>query len=84
MKVTHQFTMHCKCPVDDRLDYYEAQVETDQLVKVEDILKAAAQYSTQAMYQEDLTRGLSEAIQCQVTTIGMHSGVRTTVSFPRR
>jgi hypothetical protein len=73
----HEFRMRSRCPVNGATDLYEVTVETDKLVKVEDILKAAASF-TEPAFQEEITQKLATALECRVTTIGHHSGVRTT------
>lgn len=79
MKVRHELTIRGKCPVNDALDTYEAAFETETLVKVEDILAAVAALPSPA-FQEDITQRLAAVLGCRVTTVGYHSGVRTTCS----
>lgn len=80
MKVTHILTMTAKCPVDDRLDEYEVIVKTERLIKVEAILTETEHYKEIAAYQEDICKSLSEKLGCEVTLIGIHSGVKTEVT----
>jgi hypothetical protein len=77
MKVTHELTIHGRCPVDDAIDTYEVAVEAARMVKVEDILGAVAALP-QPAFQEDITQTLAAKLGCRVTTIGYHSGVKTT------
>lgn len=79
MNVTHELTFARRCPVNDALDRYELRVETTRLVKVEDIL-AAVDALPEKAFQEDITTTLAAKLGCQVTTIGYHSGVKTTCS----
>jgi hypothetical protein len=78
MKVTHEMTFARRCPVDDALDQYELRVETTRTVKVEDIL-AAIEALPEKAFQEDITTTLAAKLGCSVTTVGYHSGVKTTV-----
>jgi hypothetical protein len=77
MRVTHEMTFARRCPVDDAQDLYELRVETARVVKVEDILAAVAALPERA-FQEDITLALAAKLGCAVTTIGHHSGVKTT------
>jgi len=77
MRVTHELTFHRQCPVDDALDHYELCVETTRTVKVEDIL-AAIEALPEKAFQEDITIALAAKLGCRVTTIGYHSGIKTT------
>lgn len=82
--------MHCKyetrieaaCPVDDKPDVYEATFESHDTIRCEDILAAIGKYATEKAYQEAITADLARALRCRVTTVGYHSGVKTTVVAP--
>jgi hypothetical protein len=78
MKVTHELRFTSRCPVDDAEDEYHVIVETNRIVKVEDILRAIEELPEPA-FQEQLTSELCKRLKfCKVTTIGYHSGVKTT------
>lgn len=77
MHVTHELTFARTCPVNDALDRYELRVETNRMVKVEDIL-AAIEALPEKAYQEELTLKLAAQLGCVVTTVGYHSGIKTT------
>lgn len=79
MRVIHETTFARRCPVDDAQDLYELRVETTRVVKVEDILAAVAALPETA-FQEAITVQLAAKLGCAVTTIGYHSGVKTTCS----
>lgn len=70
------------CPVDDKPDLYEATFESDDTIKVELILEAIAKYATEKKFQEAITADLARDLRCRVTTVGYHSGVKTTVIAP--
>jgi hypothetical protein len=76
MIVKHALTISRTCPVDDAHDIYDVFVETARTVKVEDILAAAAALPDR-IYQEELTTILAAKLNCTVTTIGFHKGVKT-------
>jgi hypothetical protein len=80
MKVTHNFTVVSKCPVNDGVDVYDAIARTERLIKVETILTEVEHYKDVAAYQEDICESLSQELGCEVTLIGTHSGVRTEVT----
>jgi hypothetical protein len=79
MNVVHELMFSRRCPVDDAQDRYELLVEATWLVKVEDIL-AAVKALPEKAFQEELTTKLAAKLGCRVTTIGTHSGVKTTCS----
>jgi hypothetical protein len=82
--------MHCKyemkivaaCPVDSKPDIYEATFESDDTIQVEQIIAAVGKYATEKAYQEVITADLARQLRCKVTTLGHHSGVKTTVVAP--
>lgn len=82
MRVTHEFKLTARCPVDATFDTYIVTVETDHQIDVEHILKTAAScHSTEEyIYQEDLTQRLATQLELPVTTRGTHSAVVTTVT----
>jgi hypothetical protein len=83
MKVKHELTMWARCPVDQTLDEYQCTVETECLIKVEDILKRTQRFHTieGGIFQEDVCAELANEIggDATVTLVGTHSGVKTTV-----
>ena len=80
MKVTHELTFTRTCPVNDSIDNYYLTVETDRLVKVEDIL-AAVDSLPEKEFQETLLFCLGRKLEgCRITIVGYHSGVKTTCS----
>jgi hypothetical protein len=78
MQTEHVLTVHCQCPVDNVKDEYQTTILTDRLIKVEDILAIAAEFTEQTMFQEELTQLLAARLAATVTTVGLHSGVKTT------
>ena len=79
MTIEHSLEIVALCPVDGLPDVYRAIVRTRRVIKVEDILKAAATLSTKKLFQEDLTQRLHRLLACEVETVGSHSGVQTRV-----
>jgi hypothetical protein len=77
MRVTHELTLTRLCPVDDGIDHYRVRIETTRLLTVEKIY-AAIGGLPEKEYQERLTVLLAAALDAKVTTIGFHSGVKTT------
>jgi len=78
MNVRYELTMACQCPVDDAQDIYAVTIEATKMIKVEDIL--AMVKALPPMFQEDITKRLAKAFDCRATTVGLHSGVKTTCS----
>jgi hypothetical protein len=85
MKVTHELQVICRCPVDDTIDVYRTTVTANKVVPVEAILQLAAELREgPPRYQEDVTLRLAQALKTEVTTVGVHSGVTTTVDVDGR
>lgn len=78
MIVKHSLTITATCPVDGKPDHYDATIECARVVKVEDIIAAVYALKTRTIFQEELTQELSRQLGAKVTTIGYHSGVKTT------
>lgn len=77
MIVRHELKVARRCPVNDSRDVYSVTVEANGIVKVEDILAAVAALPEVA-FQEAITIALAAVLRCTVTTVGYHSGVKTT------
>lgn len=80
MIIAHELTAQCTCPVDNGPDTYAVRIETGRVVKVENILAAVAALRTETIFQEEFTERLARQLGARVTTVGYHSGVRTTCS----
>jgi hypothetical protein len=79
MRVEHTLDITATCPVDGLPDVYVMTVRASRVIKVEDILAAAATLAGERVFQEDLTQRVHRALACEVETVGYHSGVRTRV-----
>lgn len=75
----HELDIKATCPVNGDTDFYSCTVRTDRVVKVEDILAAAAGFAGRTIFQEELTAEMAATLGVEVETVGYHSGVRTTV-----
>lgn len=74
---TYETRFSRKCPVNpDVTDHYDLIVEAE-FTPVERIL-AGIDALPEKGFQEDLTKELAAILQCKVTTVGYHSGVKTT------
>lgn len=82
MRCTYETRIVAACPVDDMPDVYEATFESDNTIRCEDILAAVEKYATEKAFQEVITADLARQLRCRVTTVGYHSGVKTTVIAP--
>jgi hypothetical protein len=78
MEVKHELIVLARCPVTGQVDEYECIVETTELIYVELILEVTGRYKNRAITQEELTQVLCTELEATVTTIGRHSGVKTT------
>lgn len=80
MHVSYRLRFSATCPVDPSVrDDYEVVIETDGMIKVEDLIALLDEYRPLAMFQEELTQDIMRrlATAAKVTTTGMHSGVET-------
>lgn len=82
MQCKYEVRIEAACPVDEKPDVYEAMFESHDTIRCEDILDAIGKYATEKAYQEIITADLARKLRCRVTTIGYHSGVKTTVVAP--
>lgn len=82
MKCTYEIRIVAACPMDGGPDLYEAIFESDDTIRCEDIVAAVGRYATEKAFQEAITADLARKLRCKVTTIGFHSGVKTTVVAP--
>ncbi len=82
MKTIYETQIATICPSDKENDFYLVTVESRRTVMVEDILAAIKEWENKKAYQEDITAALSRSLGCIVTTVGWHSGVKTTVRVP--
>lgn len=70
------------CPMDGGPDVYDAVFESDDTIRCEDIANEIGKFATEKAYQESITADLARRLRCKVTTIGYHSGIKTTVVAP--
>lgn len=78
MKVLHELSGACVCPVDGEPDRYRITIEADAVIKVEAIIQTVSKLAKVKLFQEEFTARLARALGVTVTTIGFHSGVKTT------
>jgi hypothetical protein len=78
MITRHEFRLVGTCPQDNGPDHYEVMVETGVVSPVETIIAKAQLIATERIFQEALTERLARNLSARVTTIGHHSGVKTT------
>lgn len=83
MYCEHKLMTHCRCPVDQRCDYYEVIVSCDDTIYVEKIEEVVESFRDSEMTQEALTQAIHRKIglPCEVQTIGQHgkyTGTRVT------
>jgi hypothetical protein len=66
------------CPEDNGRDDYQLIIRSFRPVPVEIILDAVRKYESRLIFQENITAELARDLGAEVTTIGYHSGVKTT------
>ena len=74
----YEFELKATCPVDGSEDTYAVTVEAHRIIPVERILEVARRATADHAYQETITEHLAEVLCATVTTVGDHSGVKTT------
>lgn len=81
MKVTYETRATATCPLNEFfVDHYDVVIVSDQLVTAERILQTISDVTVAPIFQEDLTVELAHALEATVTTVGYHSGVKTTAT----
>lgn len=82
MSICYEFMIYAACPVDGSRDVYDAKILTDTQINVERINSAARSYEHAVIFQEALTTEMFRTLgfSGSLTTVGMHSGVRVTVT----
>lgn len=80
MHAKHEFVIRAKCPMDNQPDTYEATLEVSRVVYVENILAALSSLEDKEIPQEELTVSLARKLGGRLTTVGYHSGIKTTVT----
>src|SRR5215831_11952034 len=79
MLCTYEVVVRAVCPVDDSNDEYNATLESPHQIMCERIVEVVRSFETVKQTQEQITEAIAIALGCKVTTVGYHSGVRTTV-----
>jgi hypothetical protein len=77
MKNTYCYQVRAQCPVNPMdTDLYDFLIESDELIKVEEIVRFFEQHAGKnKVYQESLTHLAAVTIGAKVTSVGIHSGV---------
>jgi len=79
MRVVYELTFQRQCPLDDSKDSYHLTIEANHIITAEDILHVITHDLPEKAFQEDLTRIIARKLGTEcVTTVGYHSGVKTT------
>lgn len=81
MKCRYETQMRAICPITNGIDFYEVIVERDELIPVEEMQPIIDRHAIKA-FQEVITSQLAAALKATVTTIGYHSGIKTTCIAP--
>lgn len=74
----YEFSLKAWCPVDSGSDHYAVIVRSRSTVSVETMVATAKRFATEPLFQEELTEKIARQLCAEVTTIGYHSGVKTT------
>lgn len=79
MRMRYETRAHSVCPVNPEVtDYYDVTVESDEHLMVEKINEAIADATFDPAMQETITERIAASLGATVTTVGYHSGVKTT------
>lgn len=81
MLCRYEFPVRAICPVNPKtVDCYSVTVDSHSEVRVEDLLEFAKGLDDVKATQEEITQAFSARFPgCTVTSIGWHSGAKTTV-----
>jgi hypothetical protein len=83
MLCRYEVTVRAICPIHKVADTYDVTVESPHEIIVENILEFVAALATTEETQEKLTDTIAAKFPgTQITSIGHHSGVKTTVVAP--
>jgi hypothetical protein len=83
MNCKYEVTVRAICPIHKVQDTYDVTVESPHEIIVESILEFVAALATVEETQENLTDTIASKFPgTQITSVGYHSGVKTTVVAP--
>lgn len=75
----YEIIVRAICPVNLCVDCYDVTVESPHTIMVERLIDFALSCADKKETQEDITAALAKEFGCKVTSVGYHSGVKTTV-----
>ena len=75
MKCKYTVSFSVICPSDKEVISYKAIIETDKMIMVENIHDYVFRLKDVEMFQEDVTKMLSDWFDSKVTTFGTHQGI---------
>jgi len=79
MKCIYELEVRAKCPANpETIDTYQFTITTGKMVAVEEIIAFFAHNGRDPVYQESLTQQCATKFDAMVTSVGEHSGVKTT------
>lgn len=81
MKIKHSSTIHGKCPINGKWDYYEVVVETEEFMEISELEELLDSYRGTNKTQEDLAKNIALQLpySCNVKLSGRHSQNTNTV-----
>lgn len=84
MKNTYQLDVRAQCPVNPAdTDLYAFTIEADTIIEVEKIAAFFKNHAGQKnVFQETLTQQCAVMLGARVTSVGYHSGIKTTSVAP--
>jgi len=71
----YQFKLVCRCPNDESVNIYDVEVQSPNMIEVEEFNKFQNKYYEDHLYQEDLYELLNE-LYYKVEIVGYHNGVK--------
>ncbi len=79
MLCRYEMKLTAVCPIHKVLDHYDLTVESPHQIFVEEIIAFAKECEGKEQTQEQITATIAARFTATITTIGYHSGVKTTV-----
>ena len=76
MRVEYKIKFEARCPVDQSRDTYDATFVSSKVLMAEKLREWAKRQELREIFQEDLTKEMASAFDCEVTLVGWHKGVR--------
>ena len=71
----YQFKLVCRCPNDESVNIYDVEIQSQEMIEVEEFSKFQDKIYDDVLFQEDVFELLKELYQ-NVQIVGYHNGVK--------